>query len=57
MTTKQKLIAEIKRRMEVYRGYTAERKTNGDYYGEFFYMGAGKALASLLRYVESIMED
>jgi len=57
MTTKQKLIAEIKRRMEVYRGYTAERKTSGDYYGEFFYLGADKALASLLRYVESIMED
>lgn len=57
MTTKQKLIAEIKRRMEVYRDYTAERKTDGDYYGEFFFMGAGKALASLLRYVESIMED
>lgn len=57
MTIKQKLIAEIKRRMEVYRGYTAERKTNGDYYGEFFYMGADKALASLLRYVKSIMED
>lgn len=57
MTTKQKLIAEIKRRMEVYRGYTAERKTNGDYYGEFFYMGAGKAIASLLRHVESMKED
>lgn len=53
---KAKLIAEIKRRMEVYRGYTAECRDSGDYHEEFFYMGAGKALASMLRYVESIKE-
>jgi len=37
MTTKQKLIAEIKRRMEVYRGYTEDFNIREYEYGTILF--------------------
>lgn len=57
MTTKKKLIFEIERRMEMYKDKEKDGRKHKDFFWEGYFMGAGKALASLLRYVESIMED
>ena len=57
MTTKQKLIFEIERRMEMYKDKENDGRKHKDFFWEGYFMGAGKALASLLRYVKSIMED